>query len=275
MKYLHPVAVVPNDLIHDTTLHYTTKAVALVLLFLSGRKNKSVKVTFGELAQLAHCSPTTAQQAVDELIRGGYIAKARTYRYSPERNRVVYGANSYTWLRRHGGYTLLRREILSYDLTPSALAALLFLYRCAGRSGRAFPSLRHMAGLMEQIGKLGMDMAKSTVCLAINALASLQAVVRKACSTRHGCYASNSYFMTDMVITGTSAASSRGGSPKFDKLISIKQITEGFTERDKKKGVGQFGDLHSFGIDFSWMKPLFFDGTGVIVSVCDEPDLTA
>ena len=45
MKYLHPVAAVPNALIDDTKLHYTTKRVALALLlivpclFLTGFEN--------------------------------------------------------------------------------------------------------------------------------------------------------------------------------------------------------------------------------------------
>lgn len=276
MKYLHPVAMVPNALIDDTTVHYTTKAVALALLFLSGRKNKAVKVTVAELAKLSHCSTATVQQAIAELLRGGYITKRRSYRYSTEHNRLIYGANVYVWLKRHGGYTLLRREILDYDLTPSALASLLFLYRCGGRSGRAFPSIRHIAGLLDKAGKTGLDMAKSTVCLALKALRILQAVIRHCCNTKRGCYASNSYYLTDMVITGgaTSRISGEGG-PKFDKHIFINQITEAFTERERKKGVGQFGNLHSFGAGFFQEQLFYFDGTGVKVSACDEPDLTA
>lgn len=236
MKYLHPVAAVPNELINDTAIHYTTKAVALALLFLSGRKNKAVRVTIAELSRLSHCSTATVQQAIAELLRGGYITKRRSYRYSPEHNQPIYAANIYVWLKRHGGYTLLRREILDYDLTPSALASLLFLYRCGGRSGRAFPSIRHIAGLLDKAGKMGLDMAKSTVCLALKALRILQAVVRHCCNTKRGCYASNSYYLTNMVITGEAACRTSGeGSPKFDKPKFINQITGAFTERERKK----------------------------------------
>lgn len=276
MKYLHPVAAVPNALINDTAVHYTTKAVALALLFLSGRKNRTVTVTFAELAELSHCSTATAQQAVAELIRGGYIVKKRSYRYSDERKRLIYAANQYVWVKRIGGYTLLRREIMGYKLLPSALANLLFLYRCGGRKGRAFPSIRHIAGKLKALEKASLDMAKSTVCLALKALRLAQAVVRHHCSTKRGGYAANTYYLTDMVVSGGAGRCLSGeGSPKFSKHRVINQITEAYTGEERKNGVGEFGDLHSSNQDFSRMKPLYFDGTGVIVSFCDEPDLTA
>lgn len=276
MKYLHPVAAVPNELINDTAVHYTTKAVALALLFLSGRKNKAVRITVAELARLSHCSTATVQQAVEELIRGGYIVKERSYRYSDEKKRLIYAANRYAWVKRHGGYTLLKREILNYNLTPSGLANLLFLYRCGGRRGRAFPSIRHIAGLLKKAGKSGLDMAKSTVCQALKALRLAQAVVRRHCSTQRSCYACNSYYLTDMVITGgTKRCISGGGSPFFDKHKIINQITGDFTERKEKYGAGQFGNLpKSESTDF--VESMFcFDGVGVRVSASGEPDLTA
>lgn len=276
MKYLHPVAVVPNALINDTTIHYTTKAVALALLFLSGRKNRTVTVKYAELAKISHCSAATAQQAVMELIRGGYIIKKRSYRYSDERKRLIYAANRYVWVKRTGGYTLLRREIMSYKLLPSALANLLFLYRCGGRKGRAFPSIQHIAGKLKAAEKVSLDMAKSTVCLALKALRLVQAVVRHHCSTKRGCYAANTYYLTDMVITGRASSRFSGeGSPKFSKHIPINQITGAYTYKDRKNCVGEFGDLHSFDQDFFQMPLYYFDGIGVKVSASGEPDLTA
>ena len=67
MTYLHPVAAVPNNLTTDTTLSYTTKRVAFVLLLLAGRKDRYVTVSFATLARLCKCSTTTAQKAVREL----------------------------------------------------------------------------------------------------------------------------------------------------------------------------------------------------------------
>lgn len=283
MKYLHPVAAVPNELIHDQGLHFTTKKVALVLLLLAGRKSRSVCVTFAELACLAHCSPATAQQSVAELISGGYLFKSRRYRYGQDQQHLIYDANAYHWLRRQGGYTLIRRELLDYSLTPAAFANLLYLYCCAGRKGRAWPSLRHIAGLLEKSGKHGMDMAKSTVCRALGLLRHLQAVIRLRCLKDDRSFASNSYLPTDMVISQTPVDDQithsenflDGGSPIFSKPKIINQITGAFTEREKKCGVFQFGNLHNFYQDVTWDDELYYDGTGVRVFASGGHELTA
>lgn len=283
MKYLHPVAAVPNELIHDGQLHYTTKKVALVLLLLAGRKGRSVCVTFAQLARLAHCSPATAQQAVAELISGGYLCKARRYRYGQDQQHLIYSANGYYWLRRQGGYTLIRRELLDYAMPPAAFVNLLYLYCCAGRHGRAFPSLRQIAGLLKQGSKRGLDMAKSTVCRALALLQRLQAVVRLRCYKCNRSFASNSYLPTDMVLSlavSTGATEGRdsfedGGSPIFSKPIIINQITGAFTEREKKCGVFQFSNLPNNWDNFASEERMYYDGTGVKVFASGEQELTA
>lgn len=40
MAYLHPIATVPNNLISDTTLSYTTKRMTFILLLLAGQKGR-------------------------------------------------------------------------------------------------------------------------------------------------------------------------------------------------------------------------------------------
>ena len=155
MTYLHPVAAVPNNLITDTNLSYTTKRVAFVLLLLSGRKGRYVTVSFAALARLCKCSATTAQKAVKELCAQGYLLKSNRYHFGEKQNHLIYASNRYLWLRREGGYTLVSRDILAYDLTPASFVTLLYLYRCAGRKGRAFPSLRRIA-------EVGLAMSKST-----------------------------------------------------------------------------------------------------------------
>ena len=226
MTYLHPVAAVPNNLITDADLSYTSKRVAFVLLLLAGRKGRYVTVSFAALARLCKCSPTTAQKAVKELCARGYLLKSNRYHFDQMQNRFVYAANHYLWLRREGGYTLVSRDILAYDLTPAAFVTLLYLYRCAGRKGRAFPSLRRIA-------EMGLDMAKSTVCLALRALRFLQAVVRHKCMTRRRCHASSSYYLTNFVFSRNLLPSE--GGPKNDKPISINQITEDHTERKENR----------------------------------------
>lgn len=260
MMYLHPVAMIPNDLINDTAVQYSTKRIAVALLLLSGRKNQSVTVSIAALARIARCSTTTVQQAIRELVNGGYIIKSRNYRWNERLGRLGYASNSYCWVRRTGGYTMVRREILGYDLTPAAFAELLYLYRCAGRTGRAFPSLRQIAGLLKDACAAGLEMAKSTVCYAARALSVAQAAIRKHCKKMDQSHAANSYYLTDLVVSRPGAASCVGGSPKSDKHIFINQITRDFNERKEKSGVAQFGSLTSF-------DEYEYDGTGVRVHV--------
>ena len=257
MTYLHPVAAVPNNLITDTALSYTTKRVAFVLLLLAGRKGRYVTVSFAALAQLCKCSATTAQKAAKELCAQGYLLKSNRYHFGEKLNHLIYASNRYFWLRREGGYTLVSRDILAYDLTPAAFVTLLYLYRCAGRKGRAFPSLRRIA-------EMGLDMAKSTVCLALRALRFLQAVVRHKCMTRSRCYASSSYYLTNFVFSRKQLLTE--GSPKIDKPISINQITGNYTERKRTEKAARTGTLPTFWGVFQALNPFFFDGVGVKVS---------
>ena len=266
MTYLHPVAAVPNNLITDTNLSYTTKRVAFVLLLLAGRKERYVTVSFAALARLCKYSPTTAQKAVKELCAQGYLLKSNRYHYGEKQNRLIYASNRYLWLRREGGYTLVSREILAYDLTPAAFVTLLYLYCCAGRKGRAFPSLRRIA-------RMGLDMAKSTVCTALKALRLLQALVRYKCMTRSRCYASSSYYLTNFVFSRKQLLPE--GSPKIDKPISSNQITGDYTERKRTETAAQTGTLHTVWGVFQALKPFFFDGVGVRVSVWEPGETTA
>ena len=266
MTYLHPVAAVPNNLITDTALSYTTRRVAFVLLLLSGRKERYVTVSFATLARLCKCSSTTAQKAVKELCAQGYLLKSNRYHFGEKQNHLIYASNRYLWLCREGGYTLVSRDILAYDLTPAAFVTLLYLYRCAGRKGRAFPSLRRIA-------EMGLDMAKSTVCLALRALRFLQAVVRHKCMTRSRCYASSSYYLTNFVFSRNQLLFS-GGGPKNDKPISSNQITGDYTERKRTESVSQVDNFRTAWDTFRAPSPYYFDGVGVRVSVVDGPELS-
>lgn len=275
MKYLHPVGFIPNDLITDKSLHYTTKRIAAVLLLLSGRKGKSVKVTFKELSGLAHCSPTTAQQAVNELLNEGYIIKQNRYRFSADQGHLIYDANCYLWTRRSGGYTMIRKEILEYTVTASAFCNLLFLYRCAGKSGRAFPSLRRLAGRLKLQAPGSLSMPKSTVCMALKALRKAQAVVRHLCATRRNCHAANSYYMTNMVFSKEAQKSYYQGSPIIDKPNIINQITKAYTFREEKDWDGLIALLESQDESEAYEYGFHAPGLGIRVFAGEEQELLA
>ena len=167
-----------------------------------------------------------------ELCAQGYLIKSNRYHFGEKQNHLIYASNRYLWLCREGGYTLVSRDILAYDLTPAAFVTLLYLYRCAGRKGRAFPSLRRIA-------EVGLAMSKSTVCLALRALRRLQALVRHKCMTRRRCHASCSYYLTNFVFS-RNPLSYVESSPKNDKPISSNQLTGDYTERKRTDGSAQF-----------------------------------
>ena len=274
MRYLHPVAFVPNELITDPKLHYTTKRVAAVLLHVAGRAGRAVQISFSDLAQMASCSTTTAQRAVRELVAEQYIEKRKCYRFSADTGHLIYDTSSYLWIRRRHGYTMVRRELLDLAVSPAAYCVLLYLYRCAGASGRAFPSLRRIAGrLIEQV-TAGMDMAKSTVCAALTALRRCQAVARHMCRTQKNFFAANSYYLTDMVIPKSQSISSFQGSPKFNKPNIINQLTRDYTNRRKKERRIAEG-LSEIWMACAAVPDYWFDGIGVRVSSDGEQLLTA
>ncbi len=265
MRYLHPVAFVPNSLICDTTLHYTTKRVAVALLLLAGRKNVTITATTADLAAVSSCAPGTVQQAIRELTAAGYITVRRNYRHSRYLDHGVYAANSYEWQCRQGGYTMISRDILSYAVSPAAFCNLLYLYRCSGRKDRAFPSLRQIAGQLRRLSTHGLGMAKSTVCRVLRALRELTAIIRLHCKKRSKAFAANSYLLVNLVKTGCQEVFSFLGSPIFDKHRIIKPDNERLYFEEKKKGVAQFGGFTKIP-EFSW------GGKGWIVSAAEEQD---
>ena len=121
MTYLHPIAAVPNNLITDTALSYTTKRVVFVLLLSAGRKGRYVTVSFAALSRLCKCCTTTAQKAVKELCAQGYLLKSNRYHFGEKQNHLIYASNRYLWLRREGGYTLVSRDIFGTE--SSAVSA--------------------------------------------------------------------------------------------------------------------------------------------------------
>lgn len=197
MKEVKPYAEVPNVLIEDARLHYTTKRVAFTMLLLV-RKNREIRQTICELAAFSGCSPATVQQAVQELEAAGYLRKKRNYRYSYGLAMPVNAANTYRFRRnRSNGYTLIPAEILKEDLTPGAFAVLLYLYRCAGRTNRAYPSLRYMANDQGRCPGI----AKATVCRAVAALKKLKHLLDvQQCKHTEKSFRANSYILYVMVL---------------------------------------------------------------------------
>lgn len=263
---------VPNRLIDDVDLPHVAKQIATALIFAA--KGNIVKgMTLRRLAKLCHCTTGTAQKHLTALEQKGYIAKRRAYRYSLSLGRCVYAANEYELtLPTEGGYTLIPRSILRRKVTGSCFTVMLCLYRCAGRDGRAYPSIRYIAGARkDKLG--GCGVSKASVCRALQLLKKLRFLICLPCLRRHGGLSCNSYLLTTMVgVTAASAqpldqasegatpppASCVGGGLKNDTLDSSNKITGDSYLEGKDKGVFIFGTLYKT-LDrlrkgFTWLK---------------------
>ncbi len=278
---------VPNQLIEDCSLSHTAKRVAVALMLENRRQNGKIRISYGDLAKRSGCSVSTTQKAVQELIVHGYVTYERHFYYSVTQGKYVRSKNTYRMAKISGSYTLIPRTALrrrgKNGGAHAVFSVLLYLYRCAGRVGRAFPSLRRMADDMK-----GCGASKASVCRALAMLRMEGAFIRLECRRMRGDLSCNSYHMTDMVIAGkhpTNADiaicpenkenSKHYGGLKLGNLPENNKITGDYILREKKYGVAEFGNLHNFDEYFSWMKEFYFDGIGVKVSANGELNLTS
>ncbi|MBQ9168529.1 MAG: hypothetical protein IJX67_09010 [Oscillospiraceae bacterium] len=271
---------VPNLLIDDVELPHIAKQLATALIF-AAKGNIVRGMTIRRLAKLCHCTTGTAQKHLGTLEQKGYITKRRSYRYSLSLGRCVYAANEYELtLPTEGGYTLIPRSILRRKVTGSCFTVMLCLYRRAGRDGRAYPSIRYIAGARkDKLG--GCGVSKASVCRALQLLKKLRFFISLPCERRRGDLSCNSYLLTAMVgvnaraAEGASAPSAKplvplvaegtpdpasclGGGLKIDTLDSSNKITGDSYLEEKDKGVFKFGTLYKT-LDrlrkgFSWLR---------------------
>lgn len=270
---------VSNLLIDDAELAHVAKQIATALIF-AAKGNVVRGMTIRRLAKLCHCTTGTAQKHLTALEQKGYIAKRRVYRYSLSLGRCVYAANEYELtLPTEGGFTLIPRSILRRKVTGSCFTVMLCLYRRAGRDGRAYPSIRYIAGARkDKLG--GCGVSKASVCRALQLLKKLRFLICLPCQRRHGGLSCNSYLLTEMV--GLKAGAARavsspseqppvplvaaipvafpcpGGSLKIRTHRYNNKITGVFYLEGKDKGVSEFGTLHK-ALDylrkgFAWLK---------------------
>ncbi len=286
MKFLRRYAAIPNRLIDDTVMHYSSKRVYHALAFMQQR-NGRVRMTLAKLASLAGLCEDTVIQALRELEGRGYLRRKRNWCWSQEKGRPVCAANTYKLSQDFSaGYTLIASDLMDIESTPAGFCVLIFLYRCAGRTGRAFPSIRYIAGAWREKTGRGLEMSKSTVLRVLKRLASCQAFVKNLCQGKAGDLRCNSYYLTGMVPAKveTTAQTQQlfvqdffdvDGGSIFPGAILSNKITGASIKRKEKYGVREFGSLHSFGADFFMEQLFYFDGIGVKVSASGEPNLTA
>lgn len=256
----------PNWVDEDHRMYDSTKKLLFAMVCAAQSGSLRVRKSQEELASLSGLSRNTVRRALRELEQRGIVHSTRRYCYSRRLGRVVRAKSSYRLLGiTLGGYTLLPRKLLEPETTPAEFVVALHLYRLSGRQGRCYPSLRHIA---RQI-----DHGKATVCRAVRRLQLRQIVSRLHCTKRCGAFSCNSYYPIGFVRRGTYRRHcAAGGGLKFAHHPGMKKTTEGFYSKGDEQGVGQFGEIDNSGGLFPWFRQLYFDGTGVVVSMPDEQD---
>lgn len=266
---------IPNQLIEDCSLRHTTKRVAVALMLENRRQNGKIRISFEDLAKRSGCGIVTTQNAVKELIAHGYVEQANHYYYSLSLGRHVYSKNTYRMVNIPGSYTLVPRTALrrrgKRGSAHASFSVLLYLYRCAGRAGRAFPSLRRMANDMD-----GCGASKASVCRALQMLKQESTVIGLECVRMRGDHSCNSYLLTDMVIARKQTEHKNIfetprnqenieflGGLKLNNLPLNNKITKGYKKREEKYCVFQFGRLHNFEGIFGDVPEYEYDGTGI------------
>ena len=276
MKFVRKYAAISNRLIDDTVMHYTSKIVFCTLAFMQRRDGRA-KMTVAQIVSMSGLSEGTVLQALKELEENGFLTKKRNWRWSEKMNSLVYAANTYKVSQNFStGYTLISSSVMDVETTPAGFSVLLYLYRCAGRSGRAYPSIRYIAGFWKEKTGRGLEISKSTIQRVLKQLEKCQAFVKNQCEARSGVLSCNSYYLTEMVPTEIKPVrpgdtvqtymknffSSRG-VPIFGEASISNKITGDSIQRKRKKGVGEFGD-------FNKKSSIYFDGTACLVSTINE-----
>lgn len=243
-----------NRSIEDRRLYYSTRHVYAVMLAYRSKAGTVCK-SLERLAALAHCSVATARQAVDQLMEYGYLRRIRRTRYSRSLDRMVNDTYRYQInpdKLTEGGYTLIPRSLLEQKVTHGTFVTGLHIYRLAGRKGRAYGSLRHMARRL--------DMAKATVCRAMAALRLTNQMVRLFCRKISRALAANTVYPTNWVKNGgrPNLFSGRGGLI-FSRQVVINKITWDSIGRETNKGVPEFGNSYKDSVPVSLPRPPTMD----------------
>lgn len=178
---------IPNRLINDMALSFSARRLGAYFCAVSNRLGVARK-SLAMLSGLSGLSVSTVQSAIDELERGGYLTRQKTYRYDTARMRLIYDKTAYQ-IQKHlsGGFTLVPAALLrERGLASSAFVLALYLCQQGADQGRAFPSIRQMS---DAIG-----IAKSTVCRALQQLKAVAVFLVRHCVRKNHTFAANSYF---------------------------------------------------------------------------------
>ncbi len=178
----------PNILLRDDRLSFATRRVGAVLFAYSNAKGECKK-SYEQIARLAKVSMATAASAVRALATCGYLTFSTTKRYCRQLRGVGYGRNSYTLdlsvLKQEQGYTFVKRDVFSHELTDSAFVIFLSILSFQGNNDRMWPSIRKL--------QKATGAACSTICAGLRLLKRLPTLIVQLVLKKNGTFAANTY----------------------------------------------------------------------------------
>lgn len=156
---------IPNLLL-DFSLSPNALKVYVYLCSCAGADSTAI-VRASRIAERCHICANTVRMAVHELGALGLLEKQN--RYNAEHHYI---ANAYHLARLVGGWFALDTTNNPFALGGSTFMVYLYLLRCRGSNGKAFPSLRRI--------ERAIGVCRAVVVKAIKQLAALGLLVKAA-----------------------------------------------------------------------------------------------
>lgn len=156
---------IPNELLN---MKLKPNELKVFVCLMRCQSEKGVAIVRAKcIAEICHISTVTVYTAIEGLCNVGLIRRSHRYNYDGQ-----YIANRYELVQLPGGWFELGMQQEPLAMSATTFMVYLYLLRCKGKSGKAFPTLRKM---QEVLG-----ICRNTVIQAIKNLMGLKLLVRAA-----------------------------------------------------------------------------------------------
>ncbi len=156
---------IPNELL-NMQLKPNELKVFVCLMRCQSEKGVAI-IRAKRIAEICHISTATVYTAIDGLCNIGLIRRAHRYNYDGQ-----YIANRYELVQLSGGWFELGMQHEPLAMSATTFMVYLYLLRCKGKSGKAFPSLRKM--------QAALGICRNVVIRAIKKLIGMKLLVKAA-----------------------------------------------------------------------------------------------
>ena len=241
MKRKECVFKMPNAIIEDTHLHYSSKCVAAVLYRYRNRFG-ICRIAQDRIARAAHLTRLTVERALRELEEAGYVFRGeKAFVYSHHHKRYVFDQITYACsMDFSDGYTMIPCSLLGVELMPSSFNVALYVFFQMGNKSHAWPSC--------SIIRNALKMSRATVFRAYKELKAKSVIFIRNCITQTGKYIANSFDWLyrredDLHPSAQDAGNTRSGHEKPVGFAEKVRNWLHFTESSFKDKLKQLGTI--------------------------------